>query len=119
MAWNILCAKNIFSFIDYMIKFGIHPNAFTLNYVENPDMYSVLNLPKNQINEIKEEVTQRLTRLNDPFMLKYAYEEMIAYLDHKLLNKRNELKKELTILDNRRNLNSKKIFPELYEEVLN
>ena len=119
MAWNILCAKDIFSFIDYMIKIGIHPNAFILNYVENPKMYSVLNLPKNQINEIKEEVTQRLTRLNDPFMLKYAYEEMIAYLDHKLLNKRNELKKELTILDNRRNLNSKKIFLELYEEVLN
>ena len=52
-------------------------------------------------------------------MLIYAYEEMIAYLNHKLLNKRNELKEELTILDKRRNLNSKKVFPKLYEEVLN
>ena len=52
-------------------------------------------------------------------MLKYAYNDMITYLNDKLLNKRNELKKELTILDKRRSLDSRKVFPKLYAEVLN
>ena len=44
---------------------------------------------------------------------------MINLLKEPLINHHKELYNNLMKLDKQRNLNSKKIFPELYDEVLN
>ena len=119
MSWNILNAFGIFDFIDLMLSNGLHPNAFVLNHVDIPKYYNVRNLPPDMLAEIKSEAEQRHGRLKDPFMLKYSYEAIIKHCEEPTMNKQEELRKQLEILDARRSLDSKKIFPELYERVLN
>jgi radical SAM protein with 4Fe4S-binding SPASM domain len=119
MTWNILNSYGIFEFIDNMIKLGVHPNSFVLNCLKDPQHLSIRNLPIKRLQEIKNTAEKKLDRLTEPFMLKYCYESIIEYCKKPVMNKQIELKKELEILDTRRNLESKTIFPELYEEVLN
>jgi radical SAM protein with 4Fe4S-binding SPASM domain len=119
MSWNILNAFGIFEFIDHMIENGIHENSFVTNPVIEPDVYNVLNLPKEMLSSIKQEAIKRHGRLTDPFMLKYSYEAIIQHCDQPTMNKKKKLRKELEILDARRSIDSKKIFPELYKRVLN
>ena len=44
---------------------------------------------------------------------------MIEHCNNKSVNKQEELKNELSILDKRRNVDSRKVFPKLYKEVFN
>lgn len=115
MSWNILNAFGIFEFIDYMQSVGLHQNAFVLNPVDGPTKFSVRNLPNNIRNKIKNEAIERHGRLHEPFMLKYSYEAIIEHCKEPQMKKLQELKKELSVLDLRRNLNSTTVFPDLYE----
>ena len=118
MSWNILNAFGIFDFIDFMKSRGLHENCFILNSVNDPSYFDVSNLPKEMISHIKDEATARHGRLTDPFMLKYSYEAIIKHCEKPLMNQQKLLKKELQILDDRRGIDSRKVFPELYERVL-
>jgi len=117
MSWNILNAFGIFEFIDLMIENGLHENSFVVNPVLDPEYYNILNLPEDVINGIKKEATKRHGRLHDPFMLKYSYEAIIKHCNEPIMHKQQELKQQLEILDSRRSLDSKKVFPELYERL--
>ncbi len=117
MSWNILNAFGIFEFIDLMIQNGLHQNSFVVNPVLEPKYYNVLNLPQDVINSIKKEATKRHGRLHDPFMLKYSYEAIIKHCNEPIMHKQQELKQQLETLDSRRSLDSKKVFPELYERL--
>jgi hypothetical protein len=50
-------------------------------------------------------------------MLKYSYEAIIKHCNEPLMHKQQELKQQLETLDSRRSLDSKKVFPELYERL--
>ena len=117
MSWNILNSFGIFEFIDLMIENGLHENSFVINPVLDPKYYNILNLPQEVINVIKKEATKRHGRLHDPFMLKYSYEAIIKHCNEPIMHKQQELKQQLEILDARRSLDSKKVFPELYERL--
>jgi MoaA/NifB/PqqE/SkfB family radical SAM enzyme len=117
MSWNILNSFGIFEFIDLMIENGLHENAFVINPVLDPKYYNILNLPQEVINVIKNEATKRHGRLHDPFMLKYSYEAIIKHCNKPIMHKQQELKQQLEMLDARRSLDSKKVFPELYERL--
>ena len=117
MSWNILNSFGIFEFIDLMIENGLHENAFVINPVLDPKYYNILNLPQEVINVIKNEATKRHGRLHDPFMLKYSYEAIIKHCDKPIMHKQQELKQQLEMLDARRSLDSRKVFPELYERL--
>ena len=118
MSWNILNAFGIFDFVDQMLSVGFHQNSFIINAVDDPSFYDVSNLPSEMLLEIKQEAIKRHGRLTDPFMLKYSYEAIIRHCDKPRMNEQQNLKKQLGILDARRSLDSKKVFPELYERVL-
>jgi len=119
MSWNILNAYGIFEFIDYMLDLGLHKNSFVLNQVTEPKIYNVLNLPYDQLSKIKQEAIKRHSRLTSPFMLKYSYEAIIRHCDKPVMHEQKNLKNELEILDARRLINSKEVFPEIYEKVIN
>lgn len=118
MSWNILNAFGIFDFVDQMLSMGFHQNSFVVNAVNDPSFYDVSNLPSEMLLEIKQEAVKRHGRLTDPFMLKYSYEAIIRHCDKSRMTEQQNLKKQLGILDSRRSLDSKKVFPELYERVL-
>jgi radical SAM protein with 4Fe4S-binding SPASM domain len=119
MTWNILCAFNVLEFIDDMQKHGFHPNSFVMNYVIDPIFQNISNLTENQKNKLIIMIEKRQKDIDNKFFLYKVYEEMINLLKEPLINHHKELYNNLMGLDKQRNLDSKKIFPELYEEVFN
>jgi radical SAM protein with 4Fe4S-binding SPASM domain len=120
MTWNVLCASNILDFIDDMLKLGIHPNSFVMNFVSDPMFYNIGNISEKQRKKLVENIGQRLEKQDHKFYLYKVYKEMLDKLNEPLLDEyAKELYNNLTMIDKQRNLNSKEIFPELYEEVLN
>jgi len=116
MTWNLLCAFNILEFIDEMLERGIHPNQFVMNFVSDPIEQSVSNLTKKRRDVLIEEIKQRIAKVNSRFFLYKVYEEMISILNEPLLDTHQRaLYDKLTDMDRKRKLNSKEIFPELYE----
>jgi len=117
MTWNILCASNILEFIDDMLKHGLHPNQFVMNFVQDPVEQSVLNITKKQRDNLLKNIKQRKTKISEKFFLYKVYEEMISILSQPLLDTHKAtLYNTLMEFDQKRNLNSKEVFPELYEE---
>ena len=118
MTWNILCASNVLEFIDDMMKNGVHPNQFIMNYVFDPIHQSISNMSNKQQQDLITNIQERKKNISKEFYLYKVYEEMENLLNEPLINHHKELYNNLMQVDKQRNLNSKEIFPELYEEIL-
>jgi MoaA/NifB/PqqE/SkfB family radical SAM enzyme len=116
MTWNLLCASNILDFIDDMMKNGVHPNQFVMNFVQDPIEQSVLNITKKQRDLLIADIKERIAKVDSKFYLYKVYEEMISILNQPLLDtNQTALYNALMDFDEKRKLNSKEVFPELYE----
>lgn len=117
MTWNLLCVSNIIDFIDDMLEMGVHPNQFIMNSVTNPIEQSVLNITKKRRDDLVEIIKQKKTKINKNFFLYKVYTEMLDILNQPLLDTHDTaLYNTLMDFDRKRKLNSKEVFPELYEE---
>jgi len=117
MTWNLLCASNILDFIDDMMENGVHPNQFVMNFVSDPIEQSVSNITKKQRDVLIADIKQRIAKVDGKFFLCKVYEEMIRILNHPLLDTyQTALYNTLMDLDKKRKLNSREVFPELYNK---
>ena len=117
MTWNLFCVSNIIDFIDEMLEMGIHPNQFIMNSVSNPIEQSVLNITKKRRDDLVEIIKQKKTKIDKNFFLYKVYTEMLDILNQPLLDTHDTaLYNTLMDFDRKRKLNSKEVFPELYEE---
>ena len=117
MTWNVLCSYNILAFIDDMLANGVHPNQFIMNHVTDPIEQSVWNITKSLKDQILKEIKQRMLKTNKKFFLFKVYEEMLVILNQPLIdNYKPTLYNVLMEFDKKRNLNSRKTFPEIYNE---
>mgnify|MGYP001233396395 CR=1 FL=1 len=108
---------NILDFIDEMLAKGIHPNQFIMNHVYEPIEQSVWNVTKSMQNKILKEVHKRMITTNKEFFLYKVYEEMVVILNKPLIDtSKSTLYNTLMDLDKKRKLNSRDIFPEIYNE---
>jgi len=119
MLYFILNYKSIFDCIDYFKSIGFHNNSFILGPLYAPLFLNVRHLPKN----IKEEVITMFENkiAEQPgFYLQNSLENCLKYLTENGFNANIELTKQnIKKMDLRRKLDSEKVFPELYKEVLN
>jgi MoaA/NifB/PqqE/SkfB family radical SAM enzyme len=117
MTWNLFCVSNILDFIDDMMANGIHPNQFVMNYVQEPIEQVVLNITKKRRDLLVKELEKRIENTNEKFFLYKVYEEMISILGQPLLDtNKTALYNTLMDFDKKRKLDSKTVFPELYEK---
>jgi NAD(P)H-nitrite reductase large subunit len=83
-----------------------------------PDALNILNLPKKVLNECKTLFQKQIDKKTG-FLLQNSYENVLSYLtDTKFHANIEHTKQTLKIMDLRRNIDSKKVFPELYERIL-
>ena len=114
MLWFILNATEIFSTIDYFMARGFHPNSFIVGPLVNPEHFDVRNCKPETLTLAKEELVNRLNLKSDNNLLTSGYKLMSEHLDREFApNLKNSLE-QLAVLDNRRNMDSKSVFPNLY-----
>jgi radical SAM protein with 4Fe4S-binding SPASM domain len=113
----ILNYNSIFDCIDYLKDKNFHDNSFVIGPLYGPDELNLLNLPEQMINDVKAKLTDRLS-MKPAGYLKNSYENLLQYFSTTSWDKNISLFYEKTKLrDERRNLDSKKIFPNLYKEL--
>lgn len=113
MVWCVLNYNGIFDCIDYFRNTGVHPNAFILTATLGPGWLDTRHLPDSVLQSIE---SQLLERINEQpgFLLEDGYRNLLAHIKKPFNKDTKGIFQQLTEIDQRRNLDSSKIFKELY-----
>jgi len=117
MLYFILNYKSIFSTVDFFKELGFHENSFVIGPLYGPTYLNILNLPDNMLDDIKKILSAKIDSSN--FYLKNSYENILKYITNTLWEKNiSGFQQQIKLLDERRNISSKKIFSELFKELI-
>jgi len=111
----ILNHNSVHDCVDLLKGRGFHDNSFILGPLYTPAYYNTLNLPSHMLESTKDLLK---AKLNDGPMgyLKNSYENCLKYLSETKWNKDiTSFYSHVQIQDQRRGVDSKKIFPKLFE----
>jgi len=108
---------SIFECVDYFKSKGFHDNSFVIGPLYEPAHYNLLNLPEHMIDSVKEKLKNKLQE-NPQGYLKNSYKNLLYYFSNTPWEKNISLFLETTkTQDNRRNIDSRKVFTKLYKEL--
>mgnify|MGYP001309877912 CR=1 FL=1 len=113
----ILNYKSIHTTIDYFKAKGFHDNSFVAGPLYTPLYFNMLNLPEKMLNDVITELKNKLT--SDPQgYLKNSYENLLEYYTTTQWQKNMKgFYYHVGKMDQRRNLEAEKVFPELFMEL--
>ena len=97
---------------------GFHNNSFVIGPLYTPIELNPLNLPKEKLEQCKARLREEIN-LKPGFLLQNSLENCLNYLTDTEFNANIVATKQfIKDMDLRRNIDSKKVFPKLYNEVL-
>jgi len=109
----ILNYLSVFECIDFLKDLGFHNNSFIIGALLEPDYLNIRHLPDEVLNLVKEELTKRINE-RPGFLLENGYRNVLDYINQPIEQNLIESFKQIEILDQRRGLDSSKIFNKLY-----
>jgi MoaA/NifB/PqqE/SkfB family radical SAM enzyme len=117
MLYFLLNYHSIFKCVSYFQSLGFGNNSFVIGPLYRPETLNVLNLPDNIIKELQSKFQNEIDK-KPGFLLQNSYENILKYLNEPFDKDLNRTYNTLKTMDQRRNTNSEKIFPQLYKELL-
>lgn len=110
----LLNYDSIFDCIDFLLAKGFHENCFIAGAMLNPRYLNIRNLPESVINQIRSKLEYRINQ-RPGYLLEDSYRNLLSYLDQPMQKDFSGSLCKLTELDSRRGLDSRRVFPKLYE----
>lgn len=110
----VLNYRSIFDCIDYLKTLGFHNNSFVVGALLEPDYLNIRHLPDDMLNCVKEILKSKINE-NPGFLLENGYRNVLEYINQPIKKNLDESFNQLKILDQRRGLDSTKIFTDLYQ----
>jgi hypothetical protein len=109
----ILNYRSIFSCIDYLISLGFHANCFIAGALLAPLYLNIRHLPDHVLQSVQDELQ---SRINDHpgYLLEQSLGNLLHYMQQPFERNLTKSLEKLAVMDRRRNLDSSKIFTELY-----
>jgi len=114
MVWCILNTFSVFDCIDYFMAQDFHPNAFVLTTIVEPEWIDCRHLPESVLNLVEEKLNKRIAD-KPGFLLEDGYRNLLAHIRSPFTKDMKTFWQRLSEIDARRNLDSSKIFTELYK----
>jgi MoaA/NifB/PqqE/SkfB family radical SAM enzyme len=114
MLYFLLNYDSIFGCVDYFKKSGFHNNSFVIGALLNPYYLNIRHLPENVLQSIKNKLQIRINEAPG-YLLEDSYRNMLHYIQQPFDKNLNDSFVKLAELDQRRNLDSSKIFKDLYK----
>jgi radical SAM protein with 4Fe4S-binding SPASM domain len=114
LVWFVLNGSSILDCIDFLMGMGFHENTIIVNPLEYPRYWHVNNLPELVLDQIRNKIKDKLKTANPNYSLYNSLQLMLNYSNIPLEKNINATINELKKIDNRRNLDSSKIFTEIY-----
>jgi sulfatase maturation enzyme AslB (radical SAM superfamily) len=114
MLYFLLNYKSLFGCVDYLKDLGFHSNSFIIGALLRPEYLNIRHLPKNQLQSVKEILTDRINQ-KPGYLLEDSFKNLLSYVTMPYEANLSESFRKLDLLDKRRQLDSSKIFTELYQ----
>ena len=114
MLYFLLNYQSMFTCVEYLKGLGFHNNSFIIGALLTPDYLNIRHLPKNQLQSIKEKLIN-LIKQKPGFLLEDSYKNLLSYITTPYEANLSNSFRQLALLDQRRGLDSSKIFTELYQ----
>jgi sulfatase maturation enzyme AslB (radical SAM superfamily) len=114
MLWFLLNYRSVFDCVDYLKNLGFHNNSFVISALLTPEHLNIRHLPEHVLQLLKSEIQQRIN--NQPgYLLEDSYKNMLSYIEQPFKKDLARSFKQIKTMDQRRNIDSSKIFTELYK----
>ena len=114
MLWFLLNYDSVFGYVDYLKGLGFHNNSFIIGALVTPDHLNIRHLPETVLNSLKLKLQSKINE-NPGYLLEDSYRNMLHYIEQPVeKNLRNSFE-QLATMDQRRGVDSSKIFTELYK----
>ena len=114
MLWFLLNYDTVFGCVDYLKGLGFHNNSFIIGALLSPEYLNVRHLPKNVLNLLKTKLESRINK-QPGYLLEDSYQNMLHYIQQPITQNLAGSFEKLAVMDQRRGVDSSKIFTELYK----
>jgi sulfatase maturation enzyme AslB (radical SAM superfamily) len=113
MVHFLLNYKSIFVCVDYLKGIGFHNNSFIIGSLLNPEYLNIRHLPEYVLADLKKQLVDRINE-QPGFLLENGYRNVLQYVSIPMVKNLQNSMAQLKLLDARRNLDSSKVFKDLY-----
>ena len=114
MLWFLLNYDTVFECVDYLKRLGFHNNSFIIGALLNPDYLNIRHLPENVLNLLKTKLESKINE-QPGYLLEDSYRNMLHYIEQPIKKNLTTSFEKLAVMDQRRGVDSSKIFTELYK----
>jgi len=114
MIWFLLNYDTVFGCVDYLKGLGFHNNSFVIGALLGPDYLNIRHLPKSVLQLLKMKLESRINE-QPGYLLEDSYCNMLHYIDKPIEQDLPGSFEKLAVIDQRRGVDSSKIFTELYK----
>lgn len=114
MLWFLLNYDSVFRCVDYLKGLGFHNNSFIIGALLTPDYLNIRHLPENVLNLLKTKLESKINE-QPGYLLEDSYRNLLHYIDQPIEKNLTAAFEKLATMDQRRGLDSSKIFTELYK----
>jgi radical SAM protein with 4Fe4S-binding SPASM domain len=115
MTWFVLNSKSILDCIDYLLNLGFHENTIIVNPLDNPVFWNVNNLPDTVLEGVRNVLKEKISQADPQYCLYNSLGLMLNCCSEPFDKHLEKTFAELEKLDQRRGVDSSKIFTELYK----
>jgi MoaA/NifB/PqqE/SkfB family radical SAM enzyme len=114
----LLNYNSIFDCVDFLKSMGFHNNSFVIGALLFPEYLNIRHLPENVLNSLKSSLQNRINQ-KPGYLLEDGYRNMLHYINTPYEKNTRLSIDKLSVLDQRRGLDSKRIFKDLYNVINN
>jgi len=114
MLWFLLNYDTVFGCVDYLKELGFHNNSFIIGALLTPEYLNIRHLPENVLNLLKTKLESQINK-QPGYLLEDSYRNMLHYIEQPIEKNLTTSFENLAIMDQRRGVDSSKIFTELYK----
>lgn len=115
MLYFLLNYDSFFDTIEYFQKQGFHNNSFIAGALMNPLYLNVRHLPEHVLDSIQERLKQEINK-KPGYLLEDSYQNLLHYISQPFEKDLNGSLGKLRELDQRRGLDSRTVFKDLYKQ---
>lgn len=109
----ILNHVSLFDAVDFFQGMGYHPNSFVIGPLLTPESLNIRHLPDSELLRVKTLLQHRIDQ-SPGWLLEDSLRNLLSYIDKPFQRNIQQCFDFLTQLDQRRGLDSQKIYPHLY-----
>jgi MoaA/NifB/PqqE/SkfB family radical SAM enzyme len=110
----LLNYQSVFGCVDFLKNLGFHNNSYIIGALLTPLYLNIRHLPDSVLNSVRDTLQDKINQ-HPGYLLEDSYRNMLAYLNTPFEKNLKQSFADLSVLDQRRGLNSRDIFKELYK----